>query len=230
MKSTFSFEKLAFIFILTLVASSLTFSQIANSKHDLSSGSTTSGPKSSNVDEICVFCHTPHSNQSVELLWNRQSPTATYTVYSSSTMEQTPGQPTDRSKMCLSCHDGTVALNAIYNGPGAGSGTTPTFAVGDTVGKTNSFALIGVDLSNDHPVSIVYSTHQSTDNGLRAATTSNGKPVVSYGGITLPLYGTSTSDAKLECATCHDPHNTSTANFLRVSNTGSQLCLTCHNK
>ena len=221
----------ALALIVALLFSTMAFAQIRNSKHDLSSSSATTGPKSTNVDEVCVFCHTPHSNQSTEVLWNRQSSSATYTVYSSSTIEQTVPQPGTKSKMCLSCHDGTVALNAIYNGPGAGSGTTPSFAVGDTVGSTNSFALIGTDLSNDHPVSIVYSQHQATDNDLRAATTdANGRPVVSYGGVTLPLFGSSTADATLECATCHDPHNSSNGNFLRYSNTGSQICFTCHNK
>ena len=37
----------------------------------------------------------------------------------------------------------------------------------------------------------------------------------------------------VECASCHDPHVEETATrktFLRIANTGSALCLTCHNK
>lgn len=38
----------------------------------------------------------------------------------------------------------------------------------------------------------------------------------------------------VECASCHDPHNTSVTtglvSFLRDTNAGSQICLTCHNK
>lgn len=51
----------------------------------------------------------------------------------------------------------------------------------------------------------------------------------------IPLY--SRTDASItggnqpfvECASCHDPHSSNTT-FLRQTNTGSALCLTCHNK
>lgn len=32
----------------------------------------------------------------------------------------------------------------------------------------------------------------------------------------------------IECASCHDPHDNSKHNFLRVENRGSALCFACH--
>ena len=38
-------------------------------------------------------------------------------------------------------------------------------------------------------------------------------------------------NGKVECASCHEPHNNGpTVKMLRISNTGSQLCLVCHGK
>lgn len=132
------------------------------------------------------------------------------------------------SKNCLSCHDGTVAFNSLINSPGSGAGTQPTVSPARI--DTTGFAGLGTVLSNDHPVSFVYATHQGTDSGLRAASLVNNRPVVSHGGVTLPLSGTTTADAKLECTTCHDPHLTTHGQFKRVANTASQICFTCHIK
>ena len=32
----------------------------------------------------------------------------------------------------------------------------------------------------------------------------------------------------VECASCHDPHQCETENFLRIDNVGSSLCMSCH--
>ncbi|NOX85832.1 MAG: cytochrome c3 family protein [Chlorobi bacterium] len=182
---------------------------ISGSAHDFSSE--TWNPSG----EICIVCHTPHhADISVTdaPLWNHQLSTATYTVYSSSTLDATVGQPDGISKLCLSCHDGTVALD---NFGGKTNGTT--FISGDE--------LLGTDLSDDHPISFVYdATLASTDGGLYDPTTTNS----GLGGTIDAdmLFGT-----KLECASCHDVHNGSgVAKLLVKSNAASALCLTCHNK
>jgi predicted CXXCH cytochrome family protein len=183
------------------------------------------------LDQVCVFCHTPHSNQSTAILWNRTATGATFTVYSSPTMEGTVPQPASASLRCLGCHDGTVALNSILNSPGSGPGTPPTVTPThiDTAGTR--LTRLGTDLGNDHPVSFVYATHQATDSKLRAASLVDGKPVVVSGAISLPLSGTATATATLECTSCHDPHGvTGVPVFQRVANTASQLCFTCHVK
>ncbi|MEE8317100.1 MAG: hypothetical protein V3R70_11180, partial [Syntrophobacteria bacterium] len=92
---------------------------IANTPHNLST-SGQFGFKSLTVSETCVFCHTPHSALPDAPLWNRNLPSGqTYNIYGSSTLQAAPGQPTGKARLCLSCHDGTVALGAIVNMPGS---------------------------------------------------------------------------------------------------------------
>lgn len=224
-----------FILILLLLTSNI-FAQIRNSKHDLSFTSTaTVRTTSPTYNEVCVFCHTPHSKASTTLLWNRVASNATYTVYSSPTMEATVPQPGSVSKNCLSCHDGTVTFASIINNPSSGGGTPPEFS---GTGKMDTISAavpagLGTNLTNDHPIGFVYSVHRSTDGKLRTETVSGSKVTVQATSPTriLPLYGTTTGNATLECGTCHNPHGeTGVPMFLRVSNSNSELCFTCHLK
>ncbi|MBI5043268.1 MAG: hypothetical protein HZC10_05450 [Nitrospirae bacterium] len=75
-----------------------------------------------NYGEVCVYCHTPHGAQTGSApLWNRTLPaTGNYTPYSSSTIDTNVGQPDGISLACLSCHDGTIAVDSIVNAPGSG--------------------------------------------------------------------------------------------------------------
>ncbi len=205
--------------------------QIRNSKHDLSFTSTaTTKTTSSSYTEVCVFCHTPHSSGNTSLLWNRTYSNATYQVYSSPTMEQAIPQPGGVSKNCLSCHDGTVALASVVNNPGSSGGIQPVFS-GTGMIDTTGFTGLGMNLTNDHPISFVYNTSQATDPDLRAATVTGNKVAVSNAGTSLTLYGTTAATATLECGTCHDPHGVSgVPTFLRASNDASALCFTCHIK
>ena len=90
---------------------------IVNSKHNLS----ISGPgavKSVSEDRICIFCHTTKATgTSATYLWNRSASAQVYTPYGSTTLYATVGQPTGASKLCLSCHDGTIALGALGSEP-----------------------------------------------------------------------------------------------------------------
>jgi predicted CXXCH cytochrome family protein len=182
---------------------------IVGSQHDLSG-------QGWGTNEICIFCHTPHNAKSPQLapLWNHESTTATYTLYSSPTMDQTPLHPRTPSKHCLSCHDGTVAIDSY------GSRTGSNFMPG-TPGVPGSVNL-GTDLSDDHPVS-VYWDHQ-TYNG--------GNPTCALECHTvfepdaMPFY-----QRYLECATCHEPHNKYPhPKFLRRPLAGSEICQICHGK
>jgi predicted CXXCH cytochrome family protein len=190
----------------TLAAAGMLFATqagagILGTKHDFSAagyGST----------QLCIFCHAPHNAQTIPEapLWNHQSTTATYTLYSGpGTMNATVGQPGAVSKLCLSCHDGTVAIGNF------GTVTTDTHRI---TGKS----LLGTDLSNDHPIGFTY------DNALAAA---DGYLVVPSIVVTagLPLFSN-----KMECSTCHGVHDNTNAPFLRKTNTASALCLTCHIK
>ena len=162
--------------------------------------------------QVCIFCHTPHQAKADSLapLWNHESTAVvSYTLYTSDTLDATPGQPAGTSKACLSCHDGTVAVDNY------GTTTTGTHYV------TGS-ALVGASstLLYDHPISFLYDAALATaDTGL--VTPASASQVVA--GV--PLV-----DGYLECASCHSVHNDTNQPFLRLSNTASALCLTCHLK
>ena len=73
--------------------------------------------------EICIFCHTPHGASATDgPLWNHQTSTAIYQTFSSPTLTAlgiTIGPPNGASRLCLSCHDGTVALGSVSSRSGA---------------------------------------------------------------------------------------------------------------
>ncbi len=175
---------------------------IRGSAHDFSSQGWSQG-------ETCIACHTPH-NASKTLdtpLWNHATTTASFTLYSSSSLHNPVGQPGPHSKSCLSCHDGTVAVDSFAGGTG-------------TLSISGS-ALIGTDLSNDHPVGITM-YHEA---GLKCQNCHQTHPFKFVS--VLPFY-----EGKVECASCHDPHNNGVggAKMLRKTITGSLLCLHCHPK
>src|SRR3989344_4765644 len=146
---------------------------VAGTKHNLS----IYGPGSvvaTSTTEICVFCHTPHFAQPSTPLWNKQDTGTTYTIYSTATMTaNTLGQPTGSSRLCLSCHDGAIAIGSLLNAPGAvladtlnlvGAGVIDP-ATGALV--STSAANIGIDLSNDHPISFAYSSSYPTNSEVK---------------------------------------------------------------
>lgn len=173
--------------------------------------------------EICVTCHTPHDAGATgdAPLWNHALTAVTsYTPYGSGTLDGTVGQPSGVSLLCLSCHDGTVALD---NFGGTTSGST-------FIGSVNAAAELGSDLSGNHPVSFTYDTALASADGELAdpsvALWNGGPDTVA----TAVLEGGTT----LQCSSCHDVHNTQTPSgvsaLLRLDNSGSSLCLQCHRK
>jgi predicted CXXCH cytochrome family protein len=167
--------------------------------------------------EVCIVCHTPHNANTTVAdapLWNHQlSAVASYTMYSSGTMQSVAGQPDGSSKLCLSCHDGTVAMD---NFGGKTNGSTANVMTGSTV--------LGTSLSNDHPISITYDAALATaDGGLNDPSVTSGLG----GSIAAKML----VSGKMQCSSCHDVHNgAGVAHLLLKSNAGSALCLTCHKK
>lgn len=195
----------AIVLTVSIPPMTLSGATISGTSHDLSAMTNSAG-------QICVTCHTPHNAQAAQLvpLWNHAATAATFTLYSSSTLKAVPGQPSNQSKACLSCHDGTVALDSFGGKTPAGGGLM--------TGEDK----LGTDLSDDHPVSFTYDAALATANGglvtpASAASVDSAKVVPLFGG-------------KLECASCHNPHDNTNTHFLRKANAGSALCLTCHNK
>jgi predicted CXXCH cytochrome family protein len=224
---------------LTAICASAT---IVGSRHDLRSYLGITDPNA----EICVVCHTPHDSNGNSSngfnsgtpvanapLWNHSmSPESTvYTMYSSANTGTLDGiedtTPTGASRLCLSCHDGTVGVDQYEGGANTGIGTALTAA--------NPY-YVGTDLTGQHPISITYDS--TADPGLHPATNSVVIGGFDNGDAAMPTRsGTIDSlmlqNGKVQCSSCHEVHNTFVATeaaMLRVGMAGSQLCLTCHNK
>lgn len=184
---------------------------INGSVHDFSAQGWSAG-------EICVVCHTPHGASTVVTpLWNHELSSATYTIYSSSTLDGPIQSPGRASKLCLSCHDGTIAVDSFGGASGG------TFITGD--------ASMGIDLSDDHPIGVEWH-HQTLGDDGECSNCHVTIPIKST-DMPLPFYKENGTRAKVECSSCHDPHdNVDVANgyLLRESQVGSALCLHCHNK
>jgi predicted CXXCH cytochrome family protein len=186
-----------------------------------------------NTAQVCVFCHTPHQATAANTqdpLWNHTlQSTVSYGVYASGTMDhnnansgladiggQTAGTASV-SFLCMSCHDGTVAVSSLWNDPNDDDPVTLLGGAGwdldadGNIDNTHS-AYVGTSLADDHPVNFTYD--DTLDSELKAAP---GNNVLRSGQV--------------ECSSCHDPHKSvDTYGFFRVTMTGSALCITCHDK
>jgi predicted CXXCH cytochrome family protein len=183
---------------------------ILASKHDLSIAGR-GAIKASTESEVCLFCHTPHRGTGELPLWNHAMSQAAYIPYSSSTVKATIGQPTGSSKLCLSCHDGTVALGMVHSRP------VPIEMRNAVTTMPAGPANLGTDLSDDHPISFVYDSALATAHGqLRDPATLNNKVRLDHTG-------------QMQCTSCHDPHDNQYGKFLVQDNYASALCLQCHN-
>ena len=191
--------------------------RLLNSKHDFSARSK-SDIRAASKDEMCVFCHTPHRANPAAGLWNQKESTGyTYQVYQSSTMTSTVSQPhsTDSSKLCLSCHDGTVALGDTVN-----DGLIPMRSLpGDQKlppSNPGNLAGGGLSLADSHPFAF--------------------SPNLSNNQVRQPPPGdlvTLDQQGRVQCASCHDPHNETVdpveGRFLVKGNSSSAICTSCHN-
>ncbi|HET9977488.1 MAG TPA: cytochrome c3 family protein [Burkholderiaceae bacterium] len=269
---------------------------IGNTRHNLTQRQVSGGgPAGATMDsyrndyeEVCVYCHTPHgANRTVTApLWNRTMKVTTYQTYdllNTGGITQPVTQPGIASLTCLSCHDGTTAVDSIINMPGAGRYNAAQETVENTsflnsewnnrrgpdatvharlsnteclachaagagivgAGATDfSVFAIGTDLRNDHPVGIRYPAAAGAGTDFKdpprkearlAYFDANGNARADPNEIRLYNSG---DGYEVECASCHDPHGVPSAGqgsafnptFLRISNAGSAVCLSCHTK
>jgi hypothetical protein len=185
-----------------------------------------------NEDNLCRVCHTPHhANTDVinSPLWNHALTSASYQIYTSPTIDATIGQPSGTSKLCLSCHDGTVAYDS-YGGNTGSKYLSWDWQMGH----------IGTDLRFEHPISFSYTT---------ALANADGKledPSTASSGLGGTIAEDLLENDRMECSTCHDVHvsrkTVSGCNgchrvpgrepslSIRIPNDNSALCLTCHKK
>ncbi len=179
--------------------------------HNLGPGS--KSPITGARPDSCAYCHAPHSGLN-KGLWNQKLTTQIYTMYGSNTEKNTGVQPTlgTSSNLCLSCHDGTVAV-----------GTTVAYGQVTTKGSMYTADVFGSNLQTSHPFSLVMSMKDNID--LVASLTANGKTADPTGAVRL-------IKGNVECTSCHNPHvqakDLVSQNFLVKDSSSGQLCLACH--
>ena len=196
---------------------------VSSTVHNLS----VSGPgdmKAQGETEVCKFCHIPHSAVVNQPLWGHvlsdvkgyQTPK----VRRRGGRVETGPQPGGASRLCLSCHDGTVALGEI------GRSRRPIAMAGAQRLGQGRRGYLGTDLSGAHPISIpmpdTTDVDDAADMGVRPAGAIVSDPAVHLDNNRL-----------MQCTTCHDPHSDSnyqpgrTPHFW-VRSTVTEVCLSCH--
>lgn len=182
---------------------------VVGSPHDLSA----TGPgriHALNEEQVCIFCHAPHNASGQTPLWNRFDRNMHYRIYQSTTTDARIDQPSGPSKMCLSCHDGAMALGLIASRPQ----TDPIVTTFRTIppGPTD----LTEDLSDDHPIGFRF------DRALANRDRQLKNPDILTGTLPLGAHG------EVHCTTCHDAHDNSLGDFLREPTVRSAICLSCH--
>ncbi len=199
------------IMLVTLLTAGTAGADIASTPHNLST-SGTGAFRAVDESRICIFCHTPHNaRDDVPFLWNREDQTTNYIPYQSTTLVAAVGQPTGASRLCLGCHDGTIALGAVLDRE-----QEIAFAGGVRLLPGTSPALMGTDLSDDHPISLIYDSQLAQTRGELV------DPAL------LPPQVKVDDTSQLQCTACHNPHNNDLGKFLVMTNTFGRLCNTCH--
>jgi predicted CXXCH cytochrome family protein len=166
-----------FILIIFAVAAGLSVRDadagISRSKHDFSTNAGTPyggiyKMSGSPVNEVCIFCHTPHGASTSQfykdgaggtILWNRITPDGAgpnndkYTLYTSSSLTMiNVTAPTGTSLMCLSCHDGVTGIAVD-----AASATSPqTLLERGSGNPTISLTMSGANVDYNNKIGAMY--------------------------------------------------------------------------
>jgi predicted CXXCH cytochrome family protein len=230
--------------VVALAIPTMASADISLTKHNLSITGTAGNIKFDASVASCQFCHVVHNASTMAALWARGAGTGTgYTTTTTTAGTALPATPSAATRKCLGCHDGTVALNQVVTSKGtttlAGAYSGPVGAV--TAGfalATTSTAQMG-SLEGQHPVGIPYAgqTNSGTNTvaGYQPVLTSGcdtGIPVcvsnAATEGTKIKLFGVA-ANYTVECASCHEPHESTNAKFLRVA-TAANRCSACHIK
>ncbi|HET9839263.1 MAG TPA: hypothetical protein VFR84_13600 [Candidatus Angelobacter sp.] len=208
-------------------------SAVFGSPHDFKTAGEYNGNVAGASYSLCNFCHIAHKFGSAPtgpsyLLWNHTlSSVASYGVYTSDSMASTTtdlGGQLTVSNLCLSCHDGTVAVNSWYE-PQVAANWAPLAQGTFFMAQDHTVR----DLSKQHPVNFTYPDPTTAANiGILPAT--NTSSIDGNGNV--PLFA-----GKMQCATCHDAHAGPSSGahlFFRTfpstsaqTTTGS-FCVYCH--
>lgn len=164
----------------------------------------------------CMYCHVPHSGIANPngALWSQTLSSQTYTTYTSTTIHNTGQQPMlgSDSSLCLSCHDGTVAV-----------GQTQPFGQIQMTGNMLVADKFGTSLQGSHPFSLKLPLVDAADLVQSLTTTHTTADLT--GAVKL-------INNDVECTSCHTPHtqgiDTVSKNFLVRDSSNGQLCTSCH--
>lgn len=196
---------------------------VVGTLHNLS----VSGPgeiRSLDETEVCKFCHVPHNAEAAQPLWGHALSRVQYRMPQTRTGQETLLlQPDGSSRLCLSCHDGTVALGEIVT-----EARPIRMTGGDRLGPQRR-GFLGTDLSGSHPISFIYGEAQTlsggaeeTDMGLKPLGTVRADGEVRLDG-----------EGKMQCTTCHDAHadayyQPGLVPRFWVKPSLEEVCLVCH--
>lgn len=219
---------------------------LVGSKHDLTSLNwraqveAMTGLAYNDYRDPCIYCHIPPELSGQRLVpngqqitnWNRYMPSGEIVTYTSPTFRGKIEGLGPETLLCLSCHDGSMAVDMVVNKPagwstnedaplhmkldkGGGLDRCTQCHDGITAHSMDS-VIIGRSLMDDHPVGVKYPGLLGDEDYFTP----------SRGGLF--RNGVRLFNSQVECATCHDVHNPDVVPFLRVEQ--KELCLTCHNK
>jgi hypothetical protein len=198
---------------------------VASTVHNLS----ISGPgeiRALTETEICKLCNIPPNAVVPAPLWGHELSKVQYEL-PQTRRDQTKGtavlQPDGSSRLCLSCHDGTVALGDVGGRP------RPIEMEGKGRLSPGRKGHLGTDLTGSHPISFVVPDGEEgkadydSDLGLKARALVRADPEVRLD-----------ANGKMQCTTCHDPHSDryygkgGRVPRFWVKPTVDEVCLTCH--
>jgi len=205
-----------FLIFAFLMLGSMCYAQISADvlgSHNLSFSGTS--PVKGGLDP-CLYCHVPHSGvqNTNGALWSQTLSTQVYKTYGSTTLHNTTQQPMlgGDSSLCLSCHDGTVAV-----------GQTQPYGQIQMSGSTYAADKFGTDLQGSHPFSLKTPLVDAPDL-VQSLTTSHTTAD--------PAQSVKLINNDVECTSCHSPHaqmiDQVSKNFLVRDSSSGQLCLSCH--
>lgn len=179
------------------------YASLTDTRHDLALYLRPVSPDQGE-DTRCVFCHAPRSQSPSLGAWTEDQPDHLFDYpYDRPAVAQPAGKPDGSSLTCLGCHDGTIAL-------------------GDIASRTQSARAISgaapATVSHGHPVSVLYEPAGALD----------GRNLASRDDM--PQRVRLDEDGKVQCTSCHDPHDGTYPNFLVMEDGNTALCVSCHRK
>jgi len=171
-------------------------------------------------DETCLACHTPRHAGTDIPAWSHAFADGTYPLYVVDETALAPNAPGAASKVCFSCHDGTVA-SSVDSAQWAGPGSAAIPTVGARGMATHGSA--------GHPVGIDYAVARSDGRSALSDPAARGVTIGATQTHSGDLSQTMLSNGRVECTSCHDAHNIYTVGGRVMTKVDtSTACRNCH--